>query len=407
MQVSDEMREAAHRVLWERDQVACTPATVTAALEAALSATEPVCCGRPVYEGSPEAYTLECCRKLIQPAPIVAAKILELDGVPDALAYGKGIWRTCTGCHESNEGYPTGPFSDTLKCHLGGGCFECGGIGAVWDTTDYEDMGNFIALSAQVQDLAGDQSTVEADGKLLEISKRLIKWDTDFPVNGWNGYAGLKELDKIIADAKVAVHGVGASCDNEFGANHPPADGVIAGSQDDDIGCPICSRQFKPDDVCATDIELGICHAECLAGAPVVDVNTGEPSDGPIDTYRYDSLDEVKPLDLNITKEWFEKRAALEGEHEIGAGRRKLTVSIDPTPEELAELHRLAHRIPDGWQLVPIEPTQEMCEAPPSLPSIHAIDDLPLKKSGWSMSAIVNRKRYLAMLAASPTKQEG
>lgn len=84
--------------------------------------------------------------------PSVAVKALELDSVPDALASGKGIWRTCTGCHESNEGYPTGPFNDTLKCHLGGGCFECGGIGAVWDRTNYEDMGNYIAASAQVQD---------------------------------------------------------------------------------------------------------------------------------------------------------------------------------------------------------------------------------------------------------------
>ncbi|WCK73162.1 hypothetical protein G6L96_018435 [Agrobacterium tumefaciens] len=61
----------------------------------------------------------------------------------------------------------------------------------------------------------------------------------------------------------------------------------------------------------------------------------------------------------------------------------------------------------DVWQLVPKEPTHEMCEAAPSLPAIHVIDDLPLKKSGWSMSAIVNRKRYLAMLAAAPVKQEG
>ncbi len=157
-----------------------------------------------------------------KPASSVAAKALELDGVPNALGSGKGIWQTCTGCHESNEGYPTGPFSDTLKCHLGGGCFECGGIGAIWDMTDYEDMGNFIAASAQVQDLAGHQSRVEADSKLLEIYKRLIKWDTDFPVNGWNGYAGLKELDKIIADAKVAVHQAGASHEDEFGNNHPP-----------------------------------------------------------------------------------------------------------------------------------------------------------------------------------------
>lgn len=89
-----------------------------------------------------------------QPAPFDAARDIELDGVPDALAYGKGIWRTCTGCHESNEGHPTGPYSDALKCHLGGGCFECGGIGAVWDMTDYEEMANVLALSAQVQDVA-------------------------------------------------------------------------------------------------------------------------------------------------------------------------------------------------------------------------------------------------------------
>ncbi|WP_421365635.1 hypothetical protein [Agrobacterium tumefaciens] len=66
-----------------------------------------------------------------------------------------------------------------------------------------------------------------------------------------------------------------------------------------------------------------------------------------------------------------------------------------------------AQAAPEGWQLVPIEPTQEMCEAAPSLPAIDAIGDLPLKKAGLSMSAIVNRKRYLAMLAAAPAKQEG
>lgn len=59
--------------------------------------------------------------------------------------------------------------------------------------------------------------------------------------------------------------------------------------------CPVCAVAFKPKDICATDIELGICHAECLEGTPVVDLNTGEPSEGPIDTYRYDSLDEVTP----------------------------------------------------------------------------------------------------------------
>ena len=54
--------------------------------------------------------------------------------------------------------------------------------------------------------------------------------------------------------------------------------------------CPVCSEPFKDDDRCATDIELGICHAECLEGAPTVDLDTGEPIDGPIPTYRYDEV---------------------------------------------------------------------------------------------------------------------
>lgn len=66
-------------------------------------------------------------------------------------------------------------------------------------------------------------------------------------------------------------------------------------AESEEAACPICLEPLKPEDICATDIELGICHAGCLAGASVVDLNTGEPREGPIDTYRYDSLDEVKP----------------------------------------------------------------------------------------------------------------
>lgn len=77
---------------------------------------------------------------------------IELNGVADALACETGFWRSCTGCHETNEGVPTGPYSHIMKCHLGGGCFECGGIGAVWDRTDYADMGHFIAEEAPYDD---------------------------------------------------------------------------------------------------------------------------------------------------------------------------------------------------------------------------------------------------------------
>lgn len=41
------------------------------------------------------------------------------------------------------------------------------------------------------------------------LIRRLIKWDTDFPVNSHNGYAGLKELDKIIADGKAILDKAG------------------------------------------------------------------------------------------------------------------------------------------------------------------------------------------------------
>lgn len=59
---------------------------------------------------------------------------------------GHGFWYTCSGCHESEDGYPNGHYSRSavLGCTLGSGCSECGGIGAVWDGTDYEDMARWM-----------------------------------------------------------------------------------------------------------------------------------------------------------------------------------------------------------------------------------------------------------------------
>ncbi|MDM9619108.1 hypothetical protein [Rhizobium sp. S96] len=52
--------------------------------------------------------------------------------------------------------------------------------------------------------------------------------------------------------------------------------------------CPICAEPLVPDDICATDIEMGICHAACLEGSPTVDLDSGEEIDGgKVDTYRY------------------------------------------------------------------------------------------------------------------------
>jgi hypothetical protein len=66
---------------------------------------------------------------------------------------------------------------------------------------------------------------------------------------------------------------------------------------DDTDKCPICANAFKPDDVCATDIEMGTCHADCLDGSPVVDLDTGdELPDGKVETYPYSEVMDPAPV---------------------------------------------------------------------------------------------------------------
>ncbi len=102
-----------------------------------------------------------------------------------------------------------------------------------------------------------------------------------------------------------------------------------------------------------------------------------------------------KPLDLDISKEWFEKRAVLEGNHEIGAGSRKKTVCIDPTPDELSELFRIAHRIPEGWKLVPKEATREQLNTVSERVMNGEIDDR------------IYSELYEAFIAAAPAAKKG
>lgn len=63
-----------------------------------------------------------------------------------------GCWRSCSGCYETNEGYPAAPSDPDLGVPLGGGCSECGGVGAIWDTTDYEAMGTALAVELNGDD---------------------------------------------------------------------------------------------------------------------------------------------------------------------------------------------------------------------------------------------------------------
>ena len=41
--------------------------------------------------------------------------------------------------------------------------------------------------------------------ELMSLAERLVQWDLDYPVNCYNGYAGLQALNAIIRDNKVAI----------------------------------------------------------------------------------------------------------------------------------------------------------------------------------------------------------
>jgi hypothetical protein len=73
---------------------------------------------------------------LRQPVPdAVRGLPIELADVAHELADGSGSWVPCPGCYETSDGYNVAgfPHSDVFRCNLGGGCRECGGIGAVWE----------------------------------------------------------------------------------------------------------------------------------------------------------------------------------------------------------------------------------------------------------------------------------
>jgi hypothetical protein len=84
---------------------------------------------------------------------------------------GYGCWTTCTGCYESEDGHPNGdyPHSQVLNCTLGGGCSECGGIGAVWDNTDYED----VARSMLAEDAAALPATAPSEGMVERVARAI------------------------------------------------------------------------------------------------------------------------------------------------------------------------------------------------------------------------------------------
>lgn len=104
----------------------------------------------------------------------------ELSRIPDALAEGGGVWRSCSGCHCLNEGVPTGDWSEVMRCHLGIGCRECGGIGAIWDMTDYADMAAFMNQPPHEHLVVTDQMIADA-----REAFRKQTGAEDYQLDGW------------------------------------------------------------------------------------------------------------------------------------------------------------------------------------------------------------------------------
>ncbi|WP_421579098.1 hypothetical protein [Shinella sp. M31] len=69
-------------------------------------------------------------------------------------------------------------------------------------------------------------------------------------------------------------------------------------------------------------------------------------------------------MKLPITKDWLEKRAAAEGDLEIGAGRR-LTKTLNLTPDELADLERLVNPDREAIRAQAFEEAALVAEAEP------------------------------------------
>jgi hypothetical protein len=159
----------------------------------------------------------------------------------------------------------------------------------------------YIRLQRQAEDAAKRLHRTTGKGCLAAVINEMEGGDTGlaFSIEGLR--TGQVETALTILLGQLAMQlepGVVEGCSDCKGSH----DRVLAAlkaltgatDEDDAESCPICMDAFKGDDLCATDIELGTCHAACLEGSPVVDLDTGEPTDGEPFTYRFDSLPQPK-----------------------------------------------------------------------------------------------------------------
>lgn len=117
--------------------------------------------------------------------------------------------------------------------------------------------------------------------------------DATFIADHFHG-EGARDLASVLTELQHRRHVTGSP-----NIEHVDADTLSQHRKEAEAGtdesflCPICAVAFKPDDMCLTDINEGTCHATCLEGAPMVDLDTGAalpPDAPPPKPYRFDPL---------------------------------------------------------------------------------------------------------------------
>ena len=123
--------------------------------------------------------------------------------------------------------------------------------------------------------------------------------------------------------------------------------------------CPICAEPFVWSSLCAIDVEMGTCHAACLAGSPVVDLDSGEPvPTGTLMTFRWGSGEAIPnacicvardgPEGCGLCNETGVSRPAPASPDEVGRLRSEAAFLLDRLSE--FESHDLGHDAFRDWQ---------------------------------------------------------
>jgi hypothetical protein len=102
---------------------------------------------------------------------------VELGGISEQVKEGAGFWSPCSGCYETEDGQPVAryAYSAVMQSPLGAGCRECGGLGAVWDNIDYDELAHIEGLDESVN----DEGAEHAEGLSCECCAASVSFQAE------------------------------------------------------------------------------------------------------------------------------------------------------------------------------------------------------------------------------------